>query len=80
MKAERRLAGAGIALHEHHGNTIARPDASIVCEVEVVDRILTVRIFDEGVGFKLPEPMMVSLGRAVVVTYNRGVRIRSGFR
>jgi len=40
-----------------HGNTIARPDASIVCEVEVVDRILTVRIFDEGVGFKLPEPM-----------------------
>jgi anti-sigma regulatory factor (Ser/Thr protein kinase) len=40
-----------------HGNTIARPDASIACEVEVVDRILTVRIFDEGHGFKLPEPM-----------------------
>jgi anti-sigma regulatory factor (Ser/Thr protein kinase) len=40
-----------------HGNTAARPDASILCEVEVVDRVLTVRVFDEGKGFKVPEPM-----------------------
>jgi len=40
-----------------HGNTMARPDASIVCEIEVVDRVMTVRIFDEGAGFKLPEAM-----------------------
>jgi anti-sigma regulatory factor (Ser/Thr protein kinase) len=38
-----------------HGNTLNRPGAMIVCEVEVVDRCLTVRIFDEGRGFVLPE-------------------------
>jgi anti-sigma regulatory factor (Ser/Thr protein kinase) len=36
-----------------HGNTAARPDALIVCEVEVVDRRLTVRILDQGSGFVL---------------------------
>ena len=39
-----------------HGNTLNRPGAMIVCEVEIVDRCLTVRIFDEGRGFVMPEP------------------------
>ena len=37
-----------------HGHQ-ARPDASILCELELVDRRFTVRIFDEGSGF-LPAP------------------------
>lgn len=37
-----------------HGNQ-ARPDASILCELELIDRRFVVRIFDEGSGF-LPAP------------------------
>jgi anti-sigma regulatory factor (Ser/Thr protein kinase) len=37
-----------------HGNQ-ARPDASILCELEVIDRRFIVRIFDEGSGL-LPAP------------------------
>jgi anti-sigma regulatory factor (Ser/Thr protein kinase) len=37
-----------------HGNTAQRPDAVIVCELELVDRRLTVRILDQGSGFVLP--------------------------
>ena len=39
-----------------HGNTVHREDARIVCEVEIVDRTLTIRILDQGRGFSLPEP------------------------
>lgn len=38
-----------------HGNTLLRADAQIVCEIEIVDRTLTIRIFDQGLGFILPE-------------------------
>jgi anti-sigma regulatory factor (Ser/Thr protein kinase) len=37
-----------------HGNTAQRPDALIVCELELVDHRLTVRILDQGPGFVLP--------------------------
>jgi anti-sigma regulatory factor (Ser/Thr protein kinase) len=37
-----------------HGNMAQRTEASIVCELEVVDRRLTVRILDQGAGFVLP--------------------------
>lgn len=37
-----------------HGNPAQRPEALIVCELELVDHRLTVRIFDRGPGFALP--------------------------
>lgn len=37
-----------------HGNTAQRPEGLIVCELELVDHRLTVRIFDQGPGFVLP--------------------------
>jgi anti-sigma regulatory factor (Ser/Thr protein kinase) len=37
-----------------HGNKAQRPDAVIVCELELIDRRLTVRILDQGSGFVLP--------------------------
>jgi anti-sigma regulatory factor (Ser/Thr protein kinase) len=37
-----------------HGSSAQRPDASIVCEVELVDHRLTVRILGQGPGFVLP--------------------------
>jgi anti-sigma regulatory factor (Ser/Thr protein kinase) len=37
-----------------HGNTVARPDTQIVCELERMDHQLTVRILDQGPGFVLP--------------------------
>lgn len=40
-----------------HGNTAARRDAGITCEVEIDDRRLTVRVFDQGSGFTLPPPI-----------------------
>ena len=43
-----------------HGNTVERRDAVITCEVELVDRCLTVRIFDQGAGFELPAPPAVA--------------------
>jgi anti-sigma regulatory factor (Ser/Thr protein kinase) len=36
-----------------HGNK-GRRDASIVCEIEVAERRMTVRVFDAGTGFTLP--------------------------
>jgi anti-sigma regulatory factor (Ser/Thr protein kinase) len=39
-----------------HGNK-GQEDASIVCEIEVAERRLTVRIFDAGSGFTLPAPV-----------------------
>lgn len=36
------------------GTTPERTEAVIVCEVELVDRCLTVRILDQGPGFVLP--------------------------
>lgn len=46
-----------------HGNTAQHPKASIRCEVERVDRRLTVRILDQGPGFVLsrtPRPAGVA--------------------
>jgi anti-sigma regulatory factor (Ser/Thr protein kinase) len=40
-----------------HGNKAGRADASIVCEVELADQRLTVRVLDDGPGFTLPEPV-----------------------
>lgn len=37
-----------------HGSTAGRPEALIVCELELVDHRLTVRILDHGPGFVLP--------------------------
>jgi anti-sigma regulatory factor (Ser/Thr protein kinase) len=37
-----------------HGNP--RPDASIVCELEIIDRRFLVRILDQGKGFALTPP------------------------
>ena len=37
-----------------HGNPAQRPDALIVCELELLDRRLTVRILDQGEGYVLP--------------------------
>jgi|ERR1051326_1468926 anti-sigma regulatory factor (Ser/Thr protein kinase) len=44
-----------------HGNQ-TRPDASILCQVEVIDRRLVVRIFDKGSGFHLPPPVTTAEG------------------
>jgi anti-sigma regulatory factor (Ser/Thr protein kinase) len=37
-----------------HGNPAQRPEALIVCELEVVGHRLTVRILDQGAGYVLP--------------------------
>ena len=37
-----------------HGNTAQRTDALIVCELELLDHRLTVRILDQGAGYELP--------------------------
>jgi anti-sigma regulatory factor (Ser/Thr protein kinase) len=37
-----------------YGNAGRRPEALIVCELELIDRRLSVRIFDQGPGFALP--------------------------
>jgi anti-sigma regulatory factor (Ser/Thr protein kinase) len=37
-----------------HGNADQRPDAVTVCELELVDRRLTVRILGQGAAFALP--------------------------
>lgn len=37
-----------------HGTTAERPDAMIVCEMELAGRCLTVRILDRGPGFVVP--------------------------
>jgi anti-sigma regulatory factor (Ser/Thr protein kinase) len=37
-----------------HGTTAARPDAMVVCELELIGRCLTVRILDRGPGFVVP--------------------------
>lgn len=39
-----------------HGNTAERSDSAITCEVECAERLLTVRILDQGHGFALPDP------------------------
>jgi len=38
-----------------HGTTAQEPEASIVCELELVDRRLTVRILAPGPEFELPQ-------------------------
>jgi anti-sigma regulatory factor (Ser/Thr protein kinase) len=54
-----------------HGNAAQRPGATIVCELELVDHRLTVRILDQGPGFVLPQTRRRAfenpLGRDVVV-------------
>ena len=40
-----------------HGNPGQRPEALIICEVELVEHRLTVRILDQGPGFALPRPV-----------------------
>lgn len=37
-----------------HGNRARRADAVIVCEVELAEQHLTVRILDQGQGFAMP--------------------------
>ena len=37
-----------------YGNAPARPEALIVCELQLIDRRLSVRILDQGPGFVLP--------------------------
>jgi anti-sigma regulatory factor (Ser/Thr protein kinase) len=37
-----------------HGNRDQRPESLIVCELDLVDHRLTVRIFSQGQGFVLP--------------------------
>lgn len=37
-----------------HGNAAQRPDAFILCELEVSDGTLTVRVIDQGPGYTLP--------------------------
>lgn len=37
-----------------HGNAAERAEAFIVCELEVAERKLTVRIIDQGPGYTLP--------------------------
>ena len=37
-----------------HGNAEQRADAAIVCELELTDRTLVIRIIDQGTGYQLP--------------------------
>jgi anti-sigma regulatory factor (Ser/Thr protein kinase) len=37
-----------------HGNAAQRPDAFILCELELADRKLIVRIIDQGPGYTIP--------------------------
>lgn len=37
-----------------HGNAAQRPDAFIVCELELINHSLTLRILDQGPGYTLP--------------------------
>jgi serine/threonine-protein kinase RsbW len=37
-----------------HGNAEQRAEASIVCELELAERTLVVRIIDQGPGYQLP--------------------------
>lgn len=55
-----------------HGNTAQRPEAVIVCELERVDRRLTVRILDQGPGFVLPRTPRPVAGAADITTMPEG--------
>jgi len=55
-----------------HGNTAQRPDAVIICELELVDHCLTVRILDQGPGFVLSRTLRPEEGAAQVTTTREG--------
>ena len=50
-----------------HGNTAQRAGASIVCELELADHRLTVRILDQGAGFVLPPTPEWSAGDVATI-------------
>ncbi len=38
-----------------HGNATQRPEALMVCELELADQRLIIRLYDQGQGFVIPE-------------------------
>jgi anti-sigma regulatory factor (Ser/Thr protein kinase) len=55
-----------------HGNAEKRPDAVTVCELELVDRCLTVRIFGHGPPFTLPPTPLPQWDASDIATLPEG--------